>query len=1196
PINWTHPPTPTTTLPTYPFHHHRYWPRPPHHHTTNPTGLGLDPTTHPLLSGTVDLPDNDGLLLTGRLSIESHPWLAEHAVAGTVLLPGAAFVDLALHAGQQVDCDHIDDLTIEQPLTLTPDGQVQLQVRLDGPDASGRRSLSIHSRTHLDNDRQPWLRHAVGALSRSPVPAVTVDGEWPPARAEAVDIEGLYPRLADKGLEYLGVFRGVQAVWRRGAELFAEVSLPAQHSAAARFAVHPALLDAALHPLAAADDGVRLPFAWNGVTLRATGATSVRVHLAPGEHDEVRITVTDPANAAVLTVDALSARPVDPQRLSAERERVESLFALDWVPVSGSADAVSTGPWTVLGGHGGEGLADALSAAGVPMSTDRAAARTHVLPYVAGAVDGPVPAVTRGRLTTLLSDVQQWLADPAHDDSRLVVVTRRAVAAQPGEAITDLAGAAGWGLLRSAQNEHPDRIVLIDLDAVAVSGAALPAAVASGEPQLAVRDGASHAPRLAEVDALPTLVPPAAAWRLAATGNGSLGMVLAPVDDADEPLGAGEVRVAVRAVGLNFRDVLLALGTLPDDPRPIAAEGAGVVLEVGPGVDALRPGDRVMGLLSGGAGPVSTAQQEMLTTIPDGWSFAEAASMPVVFLTAYRGLVEIAKMQPGESLLLHAAAGGVGLVTVQLARHLGVEVFGTASPSKWDALRECGFDDAHLASSRTLDFEGHFRVAGVDVVLNSLVGEFIDSSLRLLRPGGRFVEIGKSDYRDPDKVGADHPGVTYRAFDVLDTDPAYIQQLLRQLRAWGEEGVLRPLPVTAWDIRRAPQALRYLARGKNIGKVVLTLPRDLDPAGTVLVTGATGTLGGLLARHLVTRHGVRHLLLTGRRGADAEGVGDLLADLSLLGAKAQVVACDTADRAALAEVLTRIPAAHPLTAVVHAAGVLADGTFDALDPQRLETVLRPKVDGAWHLHELTLDADLAAFVLYSSAAGTFGTPGQANYAAGNAFLDALARHRHRSGLPATSLGWGLWTATSALTRDLDEADLGRLARTGSLPLSTPEGLALFDSALGLDHAALLPVKLDLPALRERAGEQTVPALLKGLAGPVRRRVAAVPAATVDTQSWTARLAALDHADRRDALLTLIRSEAAAVLGHSGPDAIGAENPFGDLGFDSLTAVELRNRLNVRTGRRLPATLLFRYPTPTALTAYLAAEVFGDAQG
>ncbi|MBF9134818.1 SDR family NAD(P)-dependent oxidoreductase, partial [Plantactinospora sp. S1510] len=1139
-------------------------------------------------------PDTDGLLVTGQISTESHPWLADHAVAGTVLLPGAAFVDLALHAGLQVDCDHIDDLTIEQPLTLPPGGRVQLQVRLDGPDAAGRRAFTVHSRTQLGDERQPWLRHAAGVLSRTSVPSVTVDGEWPPAGAEPVDISGLYSRLAGKGLEYHGVFRGLRTVWRRGPELFAEVSLSADEGTdRSGFAIHPALLDAALHPLAAGDDAVRLPFAWSGVTLRATGAGTARVHLVRGEHDEVRITVCDPTNVPVLTVDALSARPVDLDRLSPGRERVESLFTLDWVPVSAGATA-SPANWAMLGDD--DGLADALSTAGVSVLADRATARIHVLDWAAGTGGDPVPHAAGRRLGGLLSTVQGWLNDAAYDDARLVVVTSGAVAVRPGEDVTDLTGAAGWGLLRSAQNEYPDRIVLVDLDGAATSRAAVPAAVASGEPQLAVRNGELHAPRLAEVDARPTLVPPAGspAWRLATTGSGSIdGLALVPTDTVDRPLGPGEVRVAVRVTGLNFRDVLLALGKLTNDSRPIAAEGAGIVQEVASDVTDLRPGDRVMGLLHGGAGPITTASRELLTTIPPGWSFAEAASMPVAFLTAYRGLVEIADVRPGESLLLHAAAGGVGLVTIQLARHLGMEVFGTASPGKWDTLRGLGFDDAHLASSRTLDFEEHFRDTGFDVVLNSLVGEFIDASLRLMRPQGRFVEIGKSDYRDPDKVAADHPGVSYQAFDVLEVDPARIQELLVRLRTWGEAGILRPLPVSAWDIRRAPEALRHLARGQNVGKVVLTVPRSLDPSGTVLVTGATGTLGGLLARHLVTRHGVRHLLLVGRRGAEAEGVTDLLADLSLLGAQARVVACDTADHAALADVLAQVPPAHPLTAVVHAAGVLNDSTFDDLDAERLETVLRPKVDSAWHLHELTRDDDLAAFVLYSSAAGTFGTPGQANYAAANAFLDALARHRRRHGVPATSLGWGLWTATSAMTRNLDDVDLRRLAKTGSQPLSTAEGFALFDAALGLDHAALLPMKLDLPALRERAANQPVPPLLRGLVRPARPRAATVAVVASELQSWAVRLAAMNLTDRRDALLTLIRAEAAAVLGHQELDAIGAEQPFGDLGFDSLTAVELRNRLNLRTGQRLPATLLFRYPTPTALTAYLASEVYGD---
>ncbi|TDT97697.1 acyl transferase domain-containing protein [Streptomyces sp. 846.5] len=363
----------------------------------------------------------------------------------------------------------------------------------------------------------------------------------------------------------------------------------------------------------------------------------------------------------------------------------------------------------------------------------------------------------------------------------------------------------------------------------------------------------------------------------------------------------------------------------------------------------------------------------------------------------------------------------------------------------------------------------------------------------------------------------------------------------------------------------------------------------LDPDGTVLITGGTGALGSLLARHLVTRHGAKHLLLTSRSGDAAPGAAELRAELTGLGAAVTIASCDTADRGALVRLLAHIPAEHPLTAVMHTAGILDDGVVDALTPERLDRVLRPKVDTALHLHELTQDLDLAAFVLYSSLAGTFGGVGQANYAAANAGLDALAQHRRAQGLAAHSLVWGLWEQRSTMTGKLDEADLLRMARGGVTPMPSADALALFDAAVADGGAVLVPAHLALAALRSPTGE--VPALLRGLvrAPAARRRAAAVPAAAAAVSSDRLSLSGLSREEQDAVLLEAVRKQAAAVLGHADAYAVDPERGFLEMGFDSLTAVELRNRLNAATGLRLPATLLFDYPTPLAMARHLRAE-------
>ncbi|WP_030763870.1 type I polyketide synthase, partial [Streptomyces griseus] len=359
--------------------------------------------------------------------------------------------------------------------------------------------------------------------------------------------------------------------------------------------------------------------------------------------------------------------------------------------------------------------------------------------------------------------------------------------------------------------------------------------------------------------------------------------------------------------------------------------------------------------------------------------------------------------------------------------------------------------------------------------------------------------------------------------------------------------------------------------------------------GTVLVTGATGALGAVLARHLVTAHGTRRLLLLSRRGPDAPGAADLSTELAALGAHADTVACDVTDRDALAAVLDAIPAEHPLTAVVHTAGVLDDGVTARLTPDQLDKVLQPKIDAAWHLHDLTRDHDLEAFVLYSSVAGLIGTAGQANYAAGNTFLDALAAHRRAHHLPGLSLAWGLWAEASTLSGGLDQTDLARLARVGLRPLASQEAMALFDAAPATGEHVLAVTRLDTTALRTRGDD--LPPVLRTLAGPAKRRTTTAAAGTpADETPLAQRLAALGPAERDRALTDLVRAQVAAVLGHGDPSRIEADRAFQELGFDSLTAVELRNQLGRATGLRLPTTLVFDHPTPAALATHLLGEL------
>ncbi|MFF1465903.1 MDR/SDR family oxidoreductase, partial [Streptomyces sp. NPDC058330] len=531
-------------------------------------------------------------------------------------------------------------------------------------------------------------------------------------------------------------------------------------------------------------------------------------------------------------------------------------------------------------------------------------------------------------------------------------------------------------------------------------------------------------------------------------------------------MGAGQVRVAVRAGGLNFRDVLIGLDMYPGGGL-MGSEVAGTVVGTGPEVRGLVVGDRVMGVAAGGFGPVVVTDARQVVRIPAGWSFAEAASVPVAFATAWYALVELAGARSGQKVLVHAAAGGVGMAAVQIARHLGLEVFATASPAKWPVLRRMGLEAARVSSSRSAGFEAEFLAAtggaGVDIVVNSLAGELTDASLRLLPNGGAFIEMGRTDLRDADQLTSQHPGVVYRPFELGEAGPERLGEMLGRIVELMAAGELSRLPVRAWDVRRAREAFRFMSQARHTGKMVLTIPhgprvssRPGAEGNSALVTGGTGTLGGLVARHLAATGRVGRLVLTGRSGPSAPGVAALAAELATLGAAVRIVACDAADRGALGSVIAGVSRETSLTTVVHTAGVLDDATIASLTPERVDGVMRPKADGAWNLHELTRHLDLDHFVLFSSAAATFGAPGQGNYVAANAFLDALATRRRAEGLPGTSLAWGMWAEVSALTGQLTDAERARINRGGVGALSAEDGLALLDMALARDEALLVP--------------------------------------------------------------------------------------------------------------------------------------------
>jgi NADPH:quinone reductase-like Zn-dependent oxidoreductase len=680
-------------------------------------------------------------------------------------------LELALRAAEQVGAETVTELTLQGPLILPAQGAIQLQVSVGTPNEQGQRELSIHSRPESQDEElgesSQWTENASGLLSPEATLTAEPITQWPPEGAEPIELDDFYEQLSDIGLNYGPLFQGLSAAWKQGDEIYAEVSLPEEQTREAkRFGLHPALLDSALHAIALSANAqeLSLPFAWSDVCLSAAGPSELRVALRPAK-EGVSLNLSDSQGNPVAAIGSLALRPIDPAQLGTSAQKAQGLLAINWQEVSP---------------QGGAEQAELVELSADP-DQERSAPTTQAL-----------------------QKIQDFLA--SEGEGRLAFLTKGAVATSD-EQSPDPALAAAWGLIRSAQSEHPGRFTLIDSDGTEASGAAIEALLGqSEEPQLALREGTLLAPRALQAkEHTDSLIPPAAPWRLDALKRGTLeSLELLTNPRATQPLGPTEVRVEVQAAGLNFRDVLIALGHYPGQAE-IGSEGAGLVTEVGTEVDDLAPGERVMGLLVDAFGPLANTERSLLTKLPKDWSFEQGAAIPTVFATAYYALKDLAALKAAEKVLIHAGAGGVGMAAIAIAQDLGAEVFATASPQKHEVLLKAGIPADHIASSRDLDFKERFleltEGKGLDVVLNALAGEFVDASLALLPNGGRFLEMGKTDIRDGKEIAKAHPDVSYRAFDLIEAGPKRIGEILNELLALFAQGALKHSPITSWDAK-----------------------------------------------------------------------------------------------------------------------------------------------------------------------------------------------------------------------------------------------------------------------------------------------------------------------------------------------------------------------------------------------------------
>lgn len=1217
--------------PTYPFQGRRYWLDRP---APEPVGRSLARSLYPLLGSKIPSPLSDKIF-QGSIGVQGDRWLNDHRVDGEAIVPGAVYLEMALAAGKAVLSSPaivlenvqipraivLENVQIPRALTL---GEETAIVQTIVRDREGETSFDIYS---AGPDGEDWTHHCSGRILIVPTPpGESLDVETTRTRLDTV-ISGeiFYDRCRERGLEYGPSFRGVREIWVGDGEALAKIVFP-ENSAdeLPRYQLHPRLLDACFQTSLATvpGGGTLVPVTVERLTLYRPPASVLWSHARTrppsGDSIETDLDIFEGGGTLVARIEGLTSKRISGAKGENWRDL---LYRVEWIeraPDLSTEILETPGHWVLFADGEGiaETLAERLQANGqtctiVAPAEDPLSPRSAIegsgenlkgVLYLSGShpsADGNLEATVERECTDFLAIVQSLIrrndARPSIESPRLWLITRGARDIESGNEalpeanrsdLSSIAGAAPWGMAGAIAREHPEfRCACVDLDPRESSREAARALWSeirsSGkEDGVVLRGGIRYVPRLTRTtpdDRQPD--------RLIVTEPGTIEN-LQWRSFPRRPPGPGEVEIEVRATGLNFRDLLNALAMYPGEARELGLECAGEVVRVGSGVTGLKIGDRVMGLVEGGFARYVTVPAPWVVPMVEGWTFEEAATVPGAFLTAYRALIELAKLQPGERVLIHAAAGGVGLAAIQLARRIGAEVFATASPEKWAFLRSLGIE--RIGNSRTLDFAGEIERQtggrGVDVVLNCLNGEFITESMAIVATRGRFIEIGKQGILSAVEAARIRPDIDYFTFDLLEiarSRPGAIGSSLGELRERFEKGELQPLPRRVFPITETKTAFRTLQRAKHTGKIVVSRSGTGSPAigeGSYLIAGGFGALGSLVARWLGEK-GARHLILVGR-GEPSPDALETIRELEGAGAKVLAASADISRRAAVERVLATLEKENfpPLRGIVHAAGVLEDRPVRLEENEGLRRVIAPKVFGAWYLHQLTREMPIDFFLLFSSFASLSGSAGQVGYCAANAFLDALAWYRQGAGLPATSINWGAWGRIGMAARQT-----GRRGIPGMGEIDPIEGLRALEQILVSGESQVAVARLDWSDLGF-------------LASPFFERVTGAAGPSSRPEPPRDRWETLPPRERKERLLAEVLDSVARVLGLPSADAVPVHRGFTELGLDSLTSIELRNQLQTTLNLSLPSTIAFDYPDVGRLVDYLAGRLFPPIVG
>ncbi len=1222
------------------------------------TGVSSD---HPLLGREVQLAGIGVRVFQTTVAPDRPEFLVDHCVNGNIVFPAAGFLEMALAAGVKVfqaPAITLSRVNFLRPLVLKADDPFTLQLTAHPSSDSEGWRFEIHARPRTTVEPGGWQKLAEGLFCATTAPEDTAQSERVSDSGNGVaGTESFYHQLQQRGLDYGPAFRSVTHVSGDG-EGRAAASV-AHAGAGDPYLFHPALLDGVLQTVAAATTESPLPHVpfhlerlelWRPAGDEVRSQTVATQTGTSGSGIRVDYSVSTRSGEAVARFTGMILKP-----LSAESLRDKPggdfgkwLYQSEWrrATIEKPGDSLTNKTGTTLILAGDPDLAAGLAGELRPQRStvilalpgrsfrsltpdtyevrpeDAGDLQALLAAAFANRLDSPVEIVHALSVPSVASefdpaDVSEFeLAQRLGYDSiltlarlagamrcRLVLVTQGSQSVGGEARAPRPEQSPVWGLGRVLRLELPAiscRLVDLDPDTLSVEQVvdlAREVTANDREDDVAIRGRTRW---FARITSSPTggqegLRP---IFRLGIGTYGDLDTLRFEPSQRRDPADH-EVEVAVEAAGLNFRDVLHALGRLPETAgtMPFGFEAAGRVTAIGRSVTRVAVGDPVVvGSTVGSMGSHTIAHEAFVARKPERLSSAEAAVLPLAYLTAYYGLHVLAGLKPGERVLIHAAAGGVGMAAIQLCQRIGAEIHATASPGKWEHLKALGV--LHLYNSRTLDFAAQVRDRtggiGVDLVLNSLNGEFIPASLQAVRLGGRFVEIGKIGVWSPEQVSQTRPDVAYFPFDLSDVtkvEPALTTHMLDSILGWVADGSLSPLPVRAFPREQAVAAFRWMSQARHIGKVAVTIapPASRGPVadGTYLVTGGLGGLGLTVAKALA-RAGAGRLVLTSRR-PPSETASESLRSIQASGAEVCVRLADVADSSQIVALVAEFRNhPRPLRGIIHAAGVLEDATLTQQTPATYRSVLRPKAAGVFALHAATEDLPLDFFVCFSSGTAIVGALGQANYSAANAVLDAFVQWRRYRGLPGLSINWGLW-ADVGMGSTLDPRALERLEHFGTLPLPQEQAIAALHHLLHTNVAQAAVMGVDWSRLLTQYDPSRTPQIYAELLAPtpaVNGRAAAA------TEDWRTVIRALPVGEGIPTLAELVRREAARVIGLHQADDLDPQVEFAQVGFDSLAGVELATRIGQRVGRPMAPTLVFDYPTVGRLARYLYDSVIG----